>query len=266
MDFVGLFGFISDAVGSELTAIVDWATTGFSTLFGDIVSVGGVLGSFIDWVKGALNAIVAFLRGFWDWLKNISLKGIIDWIKRHWDALKRWLKQIKKNLDLYKRNLQDMWNLYVKPFMDFIQRLRRALFIFRLLGFQWAKDLDAYLVKLENKINRAFLGAFQNLNILADWINFILDPLGLWSSNIWLGAIKQSAGAIWAIIWGTPASGLPGTPNPGNTAGVNLYTPTQQKVRVDMRAALGGITPEDAYNANAVIAGWQRLGYPISTV
>src|SRR5437667_4322924 len=176
MNLFGILGFLGDAIGSQITAVVDWAAGGFLTLFGDITAVAGVLGSFIDWVKGALRAVIGFLGGLWTWLRDSILTKIISWIRRAYEWLHNLMQPLLRWIQMERALLYQLWNTYVKPIMDFIQRLRRALLIFRLLGFKWAKELDAYLVKLENKINRAFLGAFQNLNILADWINYILDP------------------------------------------------------------------------------------------
>jgi hypothetical protein len=261
MDWTSLFGFIGDAIDSQVGALADFTVSGFSSLLSDITGVWGVVTGLIGWVKSIIGGILGWIHDFWDWLKNISLSGIIDWIKRHWQALKDWLKQLKKNIDLYKKNLQDTWNLYVKPILNFIQNLRRAILIFRLLGFKWAKQLDQYLVDVENKINAAFLATWQNLNLLSNWINWILDPLGLWSSNVWFGALGQSLSAIWAMVWGAPQSGLGAQQLAADQQLTQNYFITQQRVQIGERAGLAGPLPADISNANSVMAQLQALGY-----
>jgi hypothetical protein len=260
MDLFGFLGSLGDAIGGQLSSIVDWATAGFGTLFGDIVSVGGVLTSFIDWVKGAIGSIVSFLGGLWQWLRDSILTKIINWIRRAYEWLHNLLAPLIRWIQMERALLYQLWNTYVKPIMDFIQRLRRALLIFRLLGFKWAQELDAYLVKLENKINRAFLGAFQNLNILADWINWITDPFGLWSSNVWLGAIAQSVGAIWSLIWGAPQVGLggPGLATFDTPAG--YYDASAVQARLAARFSVGEL-PDDQAVLQGIRADNAESGY-----
>jgi hypothetical protein len=261
MDFLSLLGFVGDAIDSQLQTVVSWAAGGFSTLFGDISGVWSVLSGFIDWAKKAVGGIVQFLTGLWTWLRDHILSKIINIIREIIARVKQFLAPLIRWIQLERALLLQTWNQYVKPILNFIQHLRQALVLFRLLGFKWAKQLDQYLVNLENKINAGFLGAWRNLNILASWINWITDPLGLWSSNVWFGALGQSLSAIWAMVWGAPQVGLAGPGLATFDTPASYYDAATVNARVATRLAIGSL-PEDSVLVSALRADAANDGYP----
>jgi hypothetical protein len=261
MDFSSLFSFIGDAIDSQVSALADFTVQGFGSVLGDITSLFGLQSGFIDWAKTAIHSIITWLSHVWDWLRNHILSKIISKIQDIISRLRKWLKPLIDWIKLERALLLQNWNQYIKPLLNFIQHLRQALVLFRLLGFKWAKSLDQYLVNLENKINAGFLGAWKNLNILASWINWITDPLGLWSSNVWFGALGQSLSAIWAMVWGAPQSGLGAQQLAADQQLTQNYFITQQRVQIGERAGLAGPLPADISNANSVMAQLQALGY-----
>jgi hypothetical protein len=261
MDFSSLFGFIGDAIDSQVSALADFTVSGFSSLLGDMTGVWSVLTSFIGWAIKAVGSIVGFLRDVWDWLKNHILSKIISKIQDIIARIRQWLAPLIRWIQLERAMLLQTWNQYVKPILNFIQHLRQALVLFRLLGFKWAKQLDQYLVNLENKINAGFLGAWKNLNILASWINWITDPLGLWSSNVWFGALGQSLSAIWAMVWGAPQVGLAGPGLATFDTPASYYDAATVNARVATRLAIGSL-PEDSVLVSALRADAANDGYP----
>lgn len=262
MDLVSLLGFIGDAVDSQVSALAGWVLASFNTFWGNLTSIGGVLTDFISWAIKAVTAIASFLHDLWTWLHDHILSKIIDWIKRHFAWLIRWVKALKCYIQFEQQVLYQIWNTYIKPIMDFIQRLRRALLIFRLLGFRWAQQLDNYLVGVENKINRAFLATWINLNTLSNWVNWILDPLGLWSSNVWLGALGQSISAIIGLVWGTMNTPgfIPSTP--GVDTPPNYFDRTQAMGRIALRGQVGPLPDDDAMR-QANVQEWAQMGYVV---
>jgi hypothetical protein len=134
------------------------------------------------------------------------------------------------------------------------------LVLFRLLGFKWAKQLDQYLVNLENKINAGFLGAWKNLNILASWINWITDPLGLWSSNVWFGALGQSITGIWAMIWGTQNQPI-GAADAQYSADLRTWGTAQGQKSMIAAQSTGILTAQNSTYAQRLSAWWTANGY-----
>jgi hypothetical protein len=141
-----------------------------------------------------------------------------------------------------------------------LQRLRRVLVLFRLLGFKWAQKLDARIQAIETALTNSFLAVFTNLNRLADWINFILDPFGLFQPSVWLRSIAQSVGAIIGIVYGTmndpgyaPASAQYVTPG-GYYQRDNVLARFRQ-------SSTAGILPEDADCIQSLRQSAASLGY-----
>jgi hypothetical protein len=200
MGILGFLSVIGGAVSAQTTAIVAWTTQGFNTLFGNLSSISGVLGNLAKWATAALGSIASFIGALWQWLRDSILKKIINVIKSVHDWLKRIFKPLMDWIDRYRKLLRQLQNTYVKPILDFLQRIRRGLYIFRLMGFKWAKKLDDRIVKIETDIERAFLGTWANLNRLADWVNWIVNPFGVFNPSVWFGSIKTSIGGIIAMI------------------------------------------------------------------
>lgn len=260
MDLLGFIGWVGESIGSQIAAVVQWATAGFGTLFDDITAVNSLFGGLRDWAYNTFASLFKFLDSLWTWLRDRILQRIIDLIQRIRDWLKKYLDPLLKIIDKYRRLLRDLWQTYVKPIYDFLQRVRRVLVIFRLLGFKWAKKLDERIVKLETALTDAFFAVYSNLNVLADWINYIIDPFGVFQPSIWLGSITQSVGAIIGVIFGKmhdPGFTLPGG---GYSVGSGYLTGANEKARNQMRLA-GVAPPEEEQLITSLRATAARLGY-----
>jgi len=261
MDILGFLSGLGDAIDGALGDVVTWTSGGFATLFGDISGVWDTLTSFISWVWGALTSILGFLSNLWAWLRDHILLKIITFLTSLFERLRQFFKPLIDAIHRQQQQMMLIWNIYIKPIMNFIQALRRFLLIFRLLGFKWAKQLDAYLVSLENKINLAFLGTLRNLNILADWINFILNPFGPFGPAGILGGIFQAAGALWAIIWGAPSTTIGASAQAQNAIDTNYYDYPITLARMKERTAVG-LLAEDRADIAAFTADWDSAGWP----
>ena len=260
MDPLSLLSWVGAAIDSQLSAVVTWATAGFNALLSNIFGLQGVLDGFIDWVKNALGSIVTWLGSLWAWLRDHVIDRLRDLFARIKDKLAKIFGPLKRMIDQYRRMLQQLWQIYVKPIYDFIQRLRRVLVIFRLLGFKWAKRLDARLVKIETAISDAFLAVWANLNQLSNWINYILDPFGLIQPNVWLKSIQQSVGAIIGIVTGRMTD--PGFSGPAGhySTPAGYYDAGAVKARVAARARVG-VLPEDQDAIASLRASAASMGY-----
>jgi hypothetical protein len=262
MNFVSIVSWASNAIDGQITALVVWVTAGFNTMFGDISATNALLGGLGDAVHSVFSTLWSWLTNLWQWFHDHIIQKLQDLIDKIKDKLKKifgpLLCHLRQQIDAYKK----LWNQYVKPIIDFLQRVRMALLIFRLLGFKWAKKLDQRIVALETAITQSFLGVLANLNRLADWLNYIIDPFGLIQPSVWLGSIAQSVGAIVAIIGGRMSAAGP-TPKGGYYATpAGYYTAATLDARVEARAA-GGLLPEDNAVLASVAAKARELGYKV---
>jgi len=260
MGMFALVSWASDAIDGQIAALVAWVTAGFGVLTADITATNSLLGGLGDAVHSVFSGLWTWLTNLWQWLNDHLIQKLKDLIDKIKDKLTKifgpLLCHLKIEIDAYKK----LWNTYVKPIFDFLQRVRRVLVIFRLLGFKWAKKLDQRIVALENAITQSFLGVLANLNRLADWINFIIDPFGLLQANVLLGSIARAVGDIFNIFGITlqGASRKPATPFYSTPP--NYYSADAVRVRIADRIAHGQLPADDE-----VLASLRRsakdLGY-----
>src|SRR5262249_8086089 len=187
MSFLSIIGWASDAIDGQMMALMAWITAGFGTLYGDIAGVNSFLGGLGDAGHSTFATLWSWLTNLWQWIQDHLIGKLADLINKIKDKLQRIFGPLLCHLKQAIATYTKLWNTYVKPLYDFLQRIRRVLVIFRLLGFKWAQKLDARIVALETALTNSFLGVLANLNRLADWINFIIDPFGLLQANVLLG-------------------------------------------------------------------------------
>src|SRR5215471_3098732 len=260
MGMFALVSWASDAIDGQIAALVAWVTAGFGVLTADITATNSLLGGLGDAVHSVFSGLWTWLTNLWQWLNDHLIQKLKDLIDKIKDKLTKifgpLLCHLKIEIDAYKK----LWNTYVKPIFDFLQRVRRVLVIFRLLGFKWAKKLDQRIVALENAITQSFLGVLANLNRLADWINFIIDPFGLIQPNVWLGSIAQSVGAMIGIVFGQMSStSFQSTAFDYNVPDGYLNASPMQ-ARITQRYAVGDL-PDDTAMLNSLKAAAAQMGY-----
>jgi hypothetical protein len=149
-----------------------------------------------DILKGIFSGIAAFLSHLWNnviqtVLRKIlaayaRLRGILAPIFNH---VLRWLQQARAIIDYIFRR-------FVRPYLLMIQRTRQVLQLFRLLGFKWAKRLDARLAGIEAKIIGVFLAIRAPLNQLISFVGLLADPLAILRRNPIIAAVLRDAPEI----------------------------------------------------------------------
>jgi hypothetical protein len=173
----------------------------FDFLFG----VGAILGqiaSFISYLFALLwNALVAVFQFLWNVLVGehnfnnsmfgrtgqlfkdiykkyltVAVLGIIAKIKRLYDHLKNIVETIKNIIEAW----HDIFEKYFYPWfrlaLDILSRIRTALLLFSLMGFAWAKKLDADLAKLQAFITTILQDIVSGLNSVRDVLDIAIDP------------------------------------------------------------------------------------------
>jgi hypothetical protein len=198
-DIIGAIGDAISSIGSDIAAFLNSA---IAILWNDIQVVASVLQSVAAALWSALSTIWGWLTNAWDWLHTNVIAPIVDWIQNVTEWFSELIAPLKQWIQQWIAMYRWYWENIIKPGLDFIQRLRSFLVIFRLAGFKWAQELDAYLSNVEFKVENAFLAVWQNLNLLANWINFLVDPFGNIQGAVLLGSISPIAGAIYAALWG----------------------------------------------------------------
>jgi hypothetical protein len=230
----------------------DHAQLGVDNVIAQVI-VGGVLGGIVRDVQRIADAISKILQ-------KGEIQKIWNWLKRIWEKLKRWAEKLKKNLENLKNRINDYYNTYIKPFMDLLQRIRKVLFVFRLLGFKWAKKLDQDIAKLEADINKQFLEIEGVLNTAVDWITFVTDPLGVFNPILYTLSAIQSIGDLFNALWLAQTVGSVSGPTIDQQAAAAKYTHNVTITQIRETAA-SGLLPDDTARLASIQSAFKGLGY-----
>lgn len=143
---------------------------------------GNIYNAAIDIGKGVL-------RGFgvaWGFIKKLYTDLLLPGWTKFWqwiDRARHWLEDFFRPIFEFLRRIREeilkFYDKWVRPILDTIEIARKALSVFKALGFEWAKKLDALLVQVEEKINAPFLFALQKLNEVINIIDRIVTADGL---------------------------------------------------------------------------------------
>lgn len=164
-----------------------------------IVFLGKAFEAVFRGVKHVISDIVhgRFLHLWEDYLK---LKAKIKaWFDKHL----RWLLELRRRFD-------EWFNRTIKPILNFLQRIRGVLAIFRVFHLKFAEKLDALIGRLESKIIRNVLVLRQKVNEISTIINLILDPALVIRENVLLQSIAARLRQLRALLGLPDARALTG--------------------------------------------------------
>lgn len=263
MDFASIFGAIGDAIETIGSTIAGYLNLVLPILWNDIKAVADALSKAVAELWSALSNIWDWLSNAWKWLHDHIIGPILDWIRNITEWFGEWLAPLKAWVNQIIQMYKWYYLQILKPMLDIIQRIRFFLVLLQLAGVKWAAQLDSYLTEVETKIQESFLAVLSNLNILASWINFIVDPFGNIQGAVLLGSISPIAGAIYATLWGLQNGSISaaGAANAQQLA----YDFTTSGVQTGTIQELTGVPqPEDQPDVLAIDAAMAALDNPIA--
>ncbi len=235
-DLLGsIFGFLGGGISSALETFVQW-------LYQLIVSVFQVLYELLGFVVQFFGTVFKAIATFFDRLWNGFFKLIFTKV---WNAIKAgvsWLESklspVIKYLQHLRTLLERYFNIYIRPILIFIQRIRQFLQILKALHIGFAVKLDAYLAQVQAKIVQSFALVIGTINTLTNIANALMDPTMLLRKPALLLSIRRQIPALIHVLTGKPPgywfpspkgkAGGPFAPiaSPFNFADKSLYPPT----------------------------------------
>ncbi len=253
----GGFGFsdIIDAIGSGLS---DLGLVILNALI-DVVNFLLAVASFIYQVLlvllNFLGKAFPAIGSFFKWLVTTGFK---DFLSKAWreflalkDLIRRILDPVLQLLRRYRDYLDHAFNLYLRPILKTIQSLRSALTLLRLLHFKFAARLDSRLADIEGRLAGVFLDIRRQFNVIGNYLNLILDPLGLFNPFTFGASIVRSAKDLWSVVVGFGARPLTASESDA-IARNNAFVPVDS-ARGDLNLALttGDMPDPDGARKNA---------------
>lgn len=261
MGLLDLVGFFGNAVGAQLINLGKIISVVVNGLIGVIAAMQQALSGIVSALSSTLQKLASFLISAYDWLVKSWLGKLIAVIRSIRDKVNRFLAPLLKEIQIMRQNEQIVFNLYVKPLLNFISRLRQILLVFRLFHLKFAAQLDQDLAMVEGKISQVVIDVRAQLNQLTDYINIILDPLGNLSYGLYIQRALSSIGALFNALHA--AQNVPIGAKDAAAQSIDAHSLDSKQVQADtMATANGGLQPAWKQNLSAIYGELGKAGYP----
>ena len=256
-----LLSFISTTSQDVMSSLYGVVGQVGNAAFGGISSIWDSLGSVFSWLGDIFSKLWDWIQNAVHWILHTLLPAIQAWINRIRAALQKLLKPIIDYIKWEKSWLDMMYNQVIKPLMNFLQRIRSILVIFRLMGMKWATALDQYIASLEQRINSAFLQLRSDVNQIGNWINYIVDPTGLFRVYPFLMSAITSASQLWAVVNNAPAIIIGAADQQANQAAAAAGQ--RSNVIAAIQGLSNGLTADDLARQDDIIARFNADGWNV---
>ena len=181
----------------------------------DVGALASDLAGAVTDIKTALTSILRAIAGVLSTLAllwHTIVQGILSAIKKLAAIIKTIEdKVLKPILDAQRRMRQailDIYNRFVRPWIVFIQRIRRIIAILHLFHIHVLDGLDRQLAKIEGKLLAPIYRLLYRTNTLGNWISFILTADLLIHRGLLLGSAKKNSGGVFNLVTAAPAYGF----------------------------------------------------------
>jgi hypothetical protein len=175
---------------------------GFFDFLGGVGAILGQIASSLSYLFAFLwNALVAVFQFLWDTLVaehafnnsmfgqtgklfediykrylKVAVLGIIARIKRLYDHIRGIVEKIKEIVEKWQGLFYKyFWRWFILA-LEILATIRAVLLLFRLMGFNWAKKLDADLAKIQAFITTVLQDIVGGLNDAISILQVAIDP------------------------------------------------------------------------------------------
>jgi hypothetical protein len=225
------------------------------------------LSSFDNWLtpvlgalRGSVNAILQWIKGLWEFLWNHILKRILTAGFNLLARIRKVLEPIIRTLRRIRDAQMRLFDFYVRPILNFIQRLRAALLIFRIFHLKWANALDNRLAGMESRLTALWLNVLRDFNRVLSYFDLIMDPTGYFRAGVYISTAIRSISALWATLHALPSVPLSAAASAGQAHDSHLCDFKTVRDNATLAAA-AGLQPDYAAVLDAIWTELQAMGY-----
>ena len=254
-----LLSFIGEVAADLDTKLYQIDVSVGNAAWGGVSSVWAALESVWGWLAGIVHALWNWIQNAVHWLIHTALPAVEAFLNKIMAKVKAFLQPLINYIKLEMAWVQQVYNTLVKPLMVFLQRIRAVLLIFRLMHLKFAIALDQYIADLENRINSAFLSLESDLGRTAQWLNWIVDPTGVFQPVPYVLAAITSLSQLYTLLKNLPSVAIGA--GEAQKQAASASSGTLSAVRADMQSRAGGLTATDLADHTAIVAGYQQDGY-----
>lgn len=193
---LGFLGGLIAAIGTALGWLADKAATIAAAVAAAFVKVALLVKAAAVWLWTHLKtwsiAIGRGIRQLWSQHIQPFMVKVFGAIKEGLEHARRFFKPVFDALDKIRKILSDVWTKVLQPIIKVLEVARTVLRVLAKLGLDWAKDLEAFLAKIEQTIIQRFSQIVNVVNTVSSWLEALFEPWGilkqgplLWSIWSW---------------------------------------------------------------------------------
>jgi len=188
-------------IGSAISDVTDWLYSLVAVVFGwlyqlienvvqFVLQLFGAVARFFDWLWQTM--IATAISTIWN-----VLKSFVGWLEAKLLPIVQFLLKLRAMIARY-------FNIYVRPFLILIQKIRQYLQILSLLHIGIATKLDNFLAQIQGRITQAYATVIGTINAVIDVVNAIADPSYLLRKPALLLSIRRQLPALIRAVTGHP--------------------------------------------------------------
>lgn len=166
-----------------------------------VIELGKSLAWFGDLLKWAGGKIVAILQRFWSGvLKPLlgKLEDFVRWVQRQ---LQRIFGPIIDFLETVAKRIREFYDTFIRPVLDIIDAIRQVLRLLGDFGIKWARELDRFLAKMQEEIDRPFRFILSQINRLLGILERIITIDGLLDRILYVRSLFAYMRETWGVLW-----------------------------------------------------------------
>ncbi len=202
-----MFGFL-DGLLSSLANIAAEVAQIFAYLINLIVQVfqfvWGTLVNVFNFLYKIATSVVKFFQHIWSSFFKTIWPNVLKVLRKVHDFLEAKLGPIIRFLKKYRDLIDRNYRLYIKPILNFLQRVRQVLEVMRLMHIGFAKILDQKIAQLETTLTRNFLQLRGLLTSMINAINGIVDLPLLFRKPVLVLSVRRVFLSLIRVITGLP--------------------------------------------------------------
>lgn len=198
------FGSIFDGLGAILADVEQFLQQLLSLLIQGFIYIGQVLLQIVTFLGSAIAKVFGLLRHVWDFVVKDVIAKILKYIQIAHQWLEAKLAPVIAFLHKVRAFVDRWYQLYVRPYLQMLQRMRRYIAILRLLHIHFADWLDRKLAAEEALISQTFLKVRGYLNQVIDTVNALTDPPKLARFIVASLSGRKAAAAMSRMLTGLP--------------------------------------------------------------
>lgn len=260
MGFLDMFSSLGDWLNKHLGQVFDVVGKMFKTITAFARALTSVLGNVFTGHFHIFTSAAQWIAHAMATLVKKWIPSLISEVQHLYTKLRNLVKPVVDTIHRIRQIQEAYFNTYIRPILNFIQHLRQALVILRLMHVKFATQLDQRLANIEDQIYTRFMNVLREFNVVSDYINYILDPFGLFDSNLYLQTALRSIGGLFNALQDAQKFIVGAADKAANTADSHHFDREVMIKRVQQRLVTGP-TASDQDTIKNLRAEFNALGY-----